>query len=109
MKVYQLKLKEFDFVLEPVFKTEKGAYLYKNKYRDREIKIEELLIDKDYNEDFIYRIVNKDSEGEFLEEKIFTNIESAKVFLNNKKYSDAKIVKEFFSSENKIHSELIEL
>lgn len=102
MKVYQLRLLDFNLLLEPVFKTEAGAKLLKNKYQGRKIKIEERVIEDTIIEDDIYRILVHDEEGSYLDEELFTNIDTAYEHLNNIKESNARIVKYPFSSEKSI-------
>lgn len=107
MKVYQLRLLDFNLLLEPIFKTEAGAKILKNKYQGRKIKIEERFIDDTTIEDDIYRILVHDEEGSYLKEELFANMDTAYEYLNKIKESNARIVKYPFSSEKSIHYDWI--
>lgn len=91
MKVYQLKLRDLDLVLEPVFKTIESAMLFRNKYNSRRIEIKEVVVDKDdVDNDFIYRIETMEEDGTYLEEEVFSSLEDAK----RVKKQNQRIVKE---------------
>lgn len=106
MKVYQLRLVDFNLVLEPVFKTKEGANILKNKYINRNIKIEESILDNTLDDDFIYRILVSDEEGVYLFDNIFSEVTSAEEYLNKSNIVNASIVREYFSSEKTINYDL---
>lgn len=90
MKVYQLKIKDLNIVLDPVFSTIDAAQLFKNKYDGRKIEILEVDLEIPNDKNYIYRIETIDRDGTYLEEEIFSSIESALRILKN----NQKIVKE---------------
>lgn len=78
MKVYQLKLKNLNYYLEPVFKTIEDAIRYKERYNctQREFEIEETILN--IETDYIYRIKYLDDEGYALGEKVYDSLEDAR-------------------------------
>lgn len=90
MKVYQLKIKDLDIVLDPVFGTLEAAILFKNKYRGRKIEVLEVDLDTPNDKNYIYRIETMETDGNYLEEEIFPSLESALKILK----SNQKIVRE---------------
>lgn len=90
MVVYQLKIRNLDIVLDPVFNTKEAAMLFKNKYHGREIEIVEVKLESLNQDNYIYRIETIESDGSYLEEEIFSSIESALSILKN----NQKVVKE---------------
>lgn len=108
MLVYQLKLKDYNILLEPVFISLKGANIYKKKYQNRKIDIIENNVEIN-NLDYIYRIKTLEEDGYSLIEFLFTSIESAKSYIEKEKLKKAEVVKEYFSSEYSVKDFLIEV
>ena len=77
MKIYQLLLKDFNLVLDPVFNTKEAAMLFKEKYKQRNIEIKETFIDKLDNRNYVYRIETIDEDGIYLEDEVFASKELA--------------------------------
>lgn len=104
MKVYQLKIKDLDLLMDPVFKTREGAKLFLSKYRHRNIEITE----KEMNDecDFVYRIREVDDEGYILADELYSSIEAATMEIKNEKQS---VVKEYLISEESFNYELVEV
>ena len=104
MKVYQLKVKNVDYYLEPVFKTREDAIRYSDKYNcpKREFEIAETILDVET--DYIYRIKYLDEEGYMLSEKIYESFEGASAESENN-----IIVKENILSGLKNKYELVEV
>lgn len=104
MKVYQLKVKNLDYYLEPVFKTKEDAIRYKEKYNctQREFDIEETTLTMET--DYIYRVKYLDEEGYALSEKIYDSLDAAK-----KESDDNVIVRESILSSVTSKYELIEV
>lgn len=90
MKVYQLKLLDLNIVLDPVFNTIDAAQLFKNKYKGRRMEILEKTLEPSNDTNYIYRILTTDVDGSYLEEEVFSSIESSFRILKN----NQKIVKE---------------
>lgn len=89
MKVYQLRILELGYSLEQVFKDEKVALYYKNKYKGRNIIIKEYKLN--IKDDFIYRIKNISNDGYTLEDNIYETYNQA---LSHIKNSNQIIIKE---------------
>lgn len=93
MKVYQLKIKDLNIVLDPVFGTIDAAQLFKNKYHGRKIEIVEVNLETPNDKNYIYRIETMDMDGTYLEEEIFPSIESAlRIVKNNQKVVKENII-----------------
>ena len=75
MKVYQLKIKKADFIIEPVFKDRFTADLYKSKYTSRKFEIIECNINNEDN--YVYRIERTVDNEVYLDDQLFDSIESA--------------------------------
>jgi len=89
MKVYQLRILELGFSLEPIFKNIETALYYKDKYKERNIIIKEYKLD--IKDDYIYRIKNISTEGYTLEDDIY---ETYDIALDHIKYDNQIIIKE---------------
>ncbi len=104
MRVYQLKVKGIDMMLEPVFASRKKAEEYiKNKYFNRKIVIKETSIEPS---EFVYRILVNDQEGYELKEELYTNLDQAK---KNAKAKNEKVVKENILKDSVKNIELFEI
>lgn len=104
MKVYQLKLKDLDILLDPVFKTKEGAQLFLSKYHHRNIEIKENSLEQ--SSDYVYRIREVDEDGYSLNDELYTSLEAATLGLTNDNQS---IVKECLISEESFNYELVEV
>lgn len=104
MKVYQLKIKDLDFILDPVFKTREGAVLFLNKYHHRNMEITETEINE--ASDFVYRIKEVDEDGYSLNDKIYASKEAAAMEIEKDNQS---VVKEYLVSEAGFNYELVEV
>ncbi len=96
MTLYQLKLKELNMVLDPVFNTKEAALLFKSKYHDRMIEIKEINMEPNSQDNYIYRIETMESDGTYLEDEIFPSLESALSILK----SNQRVVKENIIGSN---------
>lgn len=90
MLVYQLKILDLGYYLEPVFKTKESAECYKGKYRNRNLIIKEKMLESPV-EEAIYRIKNVSDDGYYLEDEVYDSLVSASKHLKN---GNQEIVKE---------------
>lgn len=107
MKVYQLRLRDLGILLEPVFKDKKSAILFKNKYRNRKIDIEEKTLTSE--NDFVYRIKAIDDEGYELLDNLFTDITLLQDYIKESMLDNCTIVKESILTDSNFEYSLIEV
>lgn len=107
MKVYQLRLKDLDLLLEPVFKDEMSANLFKSKYNSRNIDLEENVLDKDY--DFVYRIKRVDVDGYELLDNLFTDIDELLEYVKKCALDNYSVVKESIINTTNFDYSLVEV
>lgn len=107
MKVYQLRLRDLGILLEPVFKDKKSAILFKNKYRNRKIDIEEKTLTSE--NDFVYRIKAIDDEGYELLDNLFTDITLSQDYIKESMLENCTIVKESILTDSNFEYSLIEV
>lgn len=107
MKVYQLRLRDLGILLEPVFKDKESATLFKNKYRNRKIDIEEKTLTSE--NDFVYRIKATDDEGYELLDNLFTDITLSQDYIKESMLDNCTIVKESILTDSNFEYSLIEV
>lgn len=107
MKVYQLRLRDLGILLEPVFKDKESATLFKNKYRNRKIDIEEKTLTSE--NDFVYRIKAIDDEGYELLDNLFTDITLSQDYIKESMLDNCTIVKESILTDSNFEYSLIEV
>lgn len=107
MKVYQLRLRDLDLLLEPVFKDKESAILFKNKYKNRKIDIEENILTCE--NDFVYRIKSVDEEGYELLDNLFTDIDVSLQYIKQKMLDNCIVVKESILTDSNFEYSLIEV
>lgn len=104
MKVYQLKIKKADFIIEPVFKDRLTADLYKSKYTSRKFEIIEC--DLNNQDNYVYRIERIDDNEVYLDDELFDSLESANAAKNS---NMDKIFKESILNNYNQKYEMIEV
>ncbi len=107
MKVYQLRLRDLGLLLEPVFKDEESAILFKSKYTNRCIDIEENILDS--KADYVYRIKSLDSDGYELLDNLFTDVNCSLDYIKNSSLDNCTVVKESILSNSNFEYSLIEV
>ncbi len=107
MKVYQLRVRDLNILLEPVFKDMESANLFKNKYDSRSIDIIANNLESEH--DYVYRIKRIDEDGYELMDNLFTDLDELLNFINIKGVNNYSIVKESILGNSNFKYSLIEV
>lgn len=107
MKVYQLRLRDLGIVLEPVFKDKESAMLFRSKYGNRKIDIEENILTLE--NDFVYRIKSVDEDGYELLDNLFTDLDGTLSFIKQSMLDNCTVVKESILTNSNFEYSLIEV
>lgn len=103
MRVYQVKVKGIDMVLEPVFDSRRKAEEYSSKYKNRKTIVKQSSIEETSH---VFRILVDDIDGYELKEELYTSIDIARENITS---DNERIVKENILTDSIKEYDLIEV